>query len=436
MAYFFVPFIIILVGLLVIYRWLMNRQLSGQIIHNTREKLSQLIAVGNWEEAEKELNVLLKHSPHHSKTTLLQSQVLRGTRQFSKACTIIEECLKKNPHDLCLLQERAKVLLDLGKPQLALESLKSCTPIIRTEDEILDLARALYQNSLVDEAWRQLQDFIMRTTNGRLLALAGDCRFQRQRYQEALILYQRAQDNSWSNLQILLRIGHCYRRLDKWFKAKQAFAQILQHDESDISAVIGFGECLENEGEYHKALSLYQAPAIWDQGSPYILRQAGICAAHNGQYSYAQLYLQEALNKGISSPQALAFLGYSLEHQKLWRQAEKVYVQLAEEYPSHPAGYLGLAWLYGVGLTSSLDAETGLSVAYRAVDVYSDPVSWELLSACEARAGNFDKAHTIQENLFSQTEDKTTRQRLQQAMRTLRKKRPLDHKHVRRVRVA
>jgi len=72
----------------------------------------------------------------------------------------------------------------------------------------------------------------------------------------------------------------------------------------------------------------------------------------------------------------------------------------------------------------------GISIAKKALELCSDPTSWELLSACEARAGNFNTAHNIQENLSSHNEDKQTRLRRQHAMRTLRKKMPLNEKLV------
>lgn len=60
----------------------------------------------------------------------------------------------------------------------------------------------------------------------------------------------------------------------------------------------------------------------------------------------------------------------------------------------------------------------------------------EILSACAARTGEFDKAYQIQLSLAKQDNDAASRTRRQQALRTLRKRLPLHDLHVIRSLVA
>lgn len=54
----------------------------------------------------------------------------------------------------------------------------------------------------------------------------------------------------------------------------------------------------------------------------------------------------------------------------------------------------------------------------------------ELLSACEARSGNFDTAYEIQAFLSGQDVSLQQKKRRSQIMRNLRRKLPLNHQHV------
>lgn len=154
------------------------------------------------------------------------------------------------------------------------------------------------------------------------------------------------------------------------------------------------------------------------------------------KFEFAETYFIEVLERQGSTPLILSFLGYTLECQKKWQKAEEVYFYLLNHFPQYPNGYRSLAWLYGVGVSNAISAEDGIWYAYKGLELLPDPISWEILSACEARAGNFTKAHQIQEHLLAYDTDKGARQRRQLAMRSLRKQLPLEETHVSKVLVA
>ena len=72
----------------------------------------------------------------------------------------------------------------------------------------------------------------------------------------------------------------------------------------------------------------------------------------------------------------------------------------------------------------------------QALEMRADGAAWDLLSACEARAGNYDRAHDIQQKLSSDSPDRDTQQRRQLAMAALRRRQPLNTSHVGRALVA
>lgn len=436
MSYLIVIFVIVILGLFVFREWLTTRISFQKTVKEVQRKVSQEITLGNWELAAKELKPLQKRGLGGVETALLHIQILRGNKLFKEALHFIDESLFIFQHNFSLHRERGKVLLELGDAREALISFRLCEPILRSEEDILDLVTALFQTGDVEVAWSYLRDLVKETRNGRLLALAGDCHFYLEEYGLALELYQRTQDVGWSNYKVLLRMGHSLKSLGKFDKAENYFRQILQKDPSDVSSTLGLGACLEAREKYEEALEVYQTGKAWDVGDQNILRQAGICAIYTQKYDFAEMYLRESMKRGVACPQSLAFFGYSLEKQMRWEESEKVYLRLVKEYPGHVAGYRALAWLYGVGHSKTLNAERGLAMASKALELLPDTASWEMLSACEARAGNFKKAHSIQEGLSSQVKDEKTRLRRCRAMRTLRKKKPLSEHQVLRALVA
>ena len=418
-------FALVLFALLALFIWAKRRYPSKQTLNTLLQDVSQKVAITQYDAALKQLKPLIQNHPKNEGVIVLHAQILRGTRELTAARAVLDEAIRSHPDSLRLVYERGRTALEQGVNEQALQDFQACSRIMRDENAALDLATALARTDRLSEAWEAVEPYAMESSNGRLLALAGDCQFHNKNYQLALGFYQQAQHYGWSNQQILARTGYCLKEAGNLLEAERFFRSILAYDSSDLTATLGLGSCLESRGQFDRALMIYQGGQAWDDGDPLILRQAGLCAVYSKRYAFGELYLSEAVQRGAGSPQALAFLGLCFEAQEKWEQAEKVYLELTETYPDHVAGYRALAWLYGVGLTQSLSSEQGLMVADRALQMMPDAIGWELVSACEARAGNFTKAHSIHEHLTQQAKDKPTQRRRRQAMRALRKKVPL-----------
>ena len=150
----------------------------------------------------------------------------------------------------------------------------------------------------------------------------------------------------------------------------------------------------------------------------------------------AEIYFKEIIENGQISVQNYALYAYALESQQKWQEAEQIYLKLVRQYPSKPQGYRALAWMFGVGVIRIVSPEEGIGYAHVALKLISDTVSWEILSACEARAGNYARAHEIQASLIMMEKDPAVRLRRQKAMKLLRKNLPLSDHHVQRSMVA
>lgn len=418
--------VIFVLGLLTLRMWLRGCLPTKTRVEAAQRLASQHIALGQWEAAYQKLNRLHELHLGGVKTNVLYAQVLRAIQKPQEALTVVQEALVGHPGQLDLIHQRGKALLELGRFEESLKDLSECRPIFQSEEDYLDYASSLFSSGYIQEAMTEIDPFVASSMNGRLHALAGDIYFSWKQHEKALVNYMRAEHCGWKSHPLLCRCAFCLYYCGRLEAAEQLFHKLLIHDSTDIASTLGLGAVLESSGRYNDALIVYQSGPCWNSCHPIILRQAGISALMVRQYRFAEMYLRAATQAGEATPKTLSYLAYSLECQRKWPEAEAVYKELVENNSDHIAGYRGVAYLYGIGLTRQTEPEVGLAMAREALKRAPDAVSWELLSACEARAGNFMTAHDIQEQLSSFSPDETTRRRRHSAMRTLRKGLPLD----------
>lgn len=403
-------------------------RLSSKTLVKIQKNISHLIALHQWEEAENALLPLLAKGKGGKEVQLLYIHVLRGTKQYDKALQIISEAARKCPEELLFRLEEARLHLEKGSAHDALAAFQVCAPILRSENDFFEWALAYFQAGKWNACADTLETWIPYSQNGKLFQLAGDCSHARKKYSEAIQHYQKALSYGFCTHHLLTQLGHAYRKIGDLQQAEKTFRKILTKDESDIKALLGLGACLQERGHFQKALLLYQSSPAWSLNDPSILKQAGLCALHTKKYAFATFYFNEVILKIGYSASDLFYLALSLEKQEKWQEAEQAYLQLTKHFPEDDRSYRALAWLFGVGLSVALTQEEGIKCAYEALKRSADPITWEIVSACEARKGNFQRAHQIQEQLFAQETDKATRQRRMHALRQLRKNLPLnDH---------
>lgn len=429
----FVFILLIIFGLalaLALRQWFLSARFSSYSTQNALKKTSHYLLVEEWQKAEKELYPLIVRGKGGKEASLLHVHVLRGTNRLVEALTKCREAKKLYPDELLLSMEEGKILLDLGRPKESLLALQPCHSLIRSESDHLVFAKAHHLAGEPKKAFELLSPWLEESKNGPLLMLAGDILYTLKKFQEAIALYTKASQFEINLHQLSLQLAHAYRRLGNLGAAESIFQKMIRSDPGDVEATLGLGLCLQERGYFLKATLIYQASPAWEGQDPRLLFQAGYSAIFSKKYSFAEQAFSSLLAKHPPTEEALAYLGYSLEKQKNWQAAEQVYLKLIHSFPSSFRGYRALAWLFGVGLSQTLSPQQGLSLAHRALKLKEDPMSLEILSACLARVGEFEKAYHIQALLSESDTHSEARTRRQQALRTLRKRTPLEDFHV------
>lgn len=409
-----------------------HARLSAIAVQQTLSAISKHISLEEWDTATSKLIPLLENKKGGKKAALFEIQILRQRKAYNTAHKKVKKAAQDYPEELIFRLEEGKILLKLGKPQEALTAIKICTPILRTEPDIYAYASALLQCGYPLQCFETIEPWLAHCQEGKLFSLAAWAHFELNDFGKTIAYYHQAIELGFKSHKLLVQLGHAYRRHGNLQNAEQLFKQLLEKDSMDIAALLGLGNCLQERGLHHKALLLYQSGKLWNQKDPRILLQAGICALNTQKFAHAESYFSQL----DPTPKTLSYLGYAQERQQRWQEAEQTYRRLIKEFPSNPNGYRALAWMFGVGITSTLSQDQAISYAHIALNICSDPLTWEILSACEARLGNFKRAYEIQTALMQTDEDRESRLRRQSALRKLRQEHPLNPTHVQHTLVA
>lgn len=317
-----------------------------------------------------------------------------------------------------------KCLLSQGLSKEAFEVLYEVRSLLNGETEkVLFAQAALSENPKL--AFEALQDVLPKSKSGKTWALAGDIACALERYPQAVDYYRNALRFGHNPHQVQLHLAHALRKCGFVEEAIAIFRDILKRDPEDVQATIGFACALQTKGEPHKALSALRTSAAWIKNDPLLTFQTGLIALYLRRDSLAEECFSLAREKG-DFPEAYLFHGYSLEKSKRWEEAEKIYLEMVKVFPEDARGYEAAGFLFAVGLSSSISADQGILIARTLHKLKPNRTSSELLSACEARVGNFEIALKIQESLIALDLDKKDQIRRRQCLRALKRNLPLD----------
>jgi tetratricopeptide (TPR) repeat protein len=429
----FVSIVLIIVCLIALlsYRdWVKYQRLTNKDKQCLLVHIAKLILLEEWQEAKKEILPLITKNIGGKEASLLYVQVLRGTKEYEKALQVAKESSQRDPEELLFRVEEGKTLLEMGKPKPALEAFLVAEAILRNDGDLIDFATAHLRSGYPEKCWEIIEPILAKASLGNALILAGDTHLELQQYAKAISFYTKGIEKGWNTHQVQTQLGHAHRYLGNYNEAERIYRKILEKDSADVAATLGLGACMEERGYYMKALLIYQSGRAWSKNDPELLTQAATCALYAGKFSYAEEYYGQVIDIQGHTPDLLFHYGYCLEKQQKWDEAEECYVQASQIYPEDVRGYRALAWLYGVGLSRKVSSQEGLRYAHQALSLHEDGLSLEILSAVQARAGEFEAAYQIQEYLSSQDKSKSERLRRSHLLKNLRKQLPLDEAHL------
>ncbi len=317
--------------------------------------------LGEYDEAISDMERLVSDYPSgtlRGEARLLEAEALMSQKQFSKAETLLEEALKEQPayaHDPRLKLARGITLFEIGNPSAALSSLSgldSSLALLYSARANMDLGKPLIAVENLKTLIEKYPDDPSVETSRYLV---GEAFFEAKDYTSALQVFnQFLMDFPHSSLRgaATYKMGLCSYELKDYMAARGDFESVEQMNppgEFAEPSLYMMGESFLKEGNYTKAGFDYS-----DLSSAYANTLAGTAKFKLGWTQYKRQEYPEAgvtLNSFIvqysSHPlvPAAAYLdGNVLLSESKYRQAAHAYQETLDLASSSANPYRNLIW--------------------------------------------------------------------------------------------
>ncbi|EGK69625.1 hypothetical protein CAB1_0918 [Chlamydia abortus LLG] len=385
-----------------------------------------------WSAAEQKLLPILKKRCYRRQCLFDYMRILRNLRRFDEVEKLLDEARRLHLRGPQFLLEIAYKAYRHGAYKESCHAFSLVSKEIFEEQDAAKYASALVHVGNLDAACSVIEPWISPLSHQETYITVGDIYFISKRYQDAIEFYNRAYTLGPCPLKVIYNLAHSSRICGNYLEAGKLFRKLLSEPTYREESLFNIGLCEQKQGRSKKALLIYQSSDLWSRGDALLMKHAALAAMDQGDHHLAEYCWGLAFQCCTYAEDWQCSLGYgfSLCCLKKYSDAEKMYLKVIQKFPDCPTACKALAWLSGVGYASIVTAEAGLEYAKKALQLNHSSQTLELLSACEARSGNFDAAYEIQAFLSAQDVSLQQKKRRSQIMRNLRRKLPLNHQHV------
>lgn len=409
------------------YSVLSFRRHAAQVARQVRLHMQ----LKEWSLAEQKLLPLLKKRSYRRQHLFDYMRILRGLDRFEEVDKLLAEAGRLRSRDERFFLEVAHKAYRYGAYK---EAAQAFARVPKEHFEEIDAAR--FASSFVRLRHLDAACSIIRPwshiAHHEIAIVVGDIHFLSKRYSDAIEFYSKACELAPCPVEVCYNLAHSYRICHLYPEADRLFRTLLADPNYKEEALFNIGLCEQKQGHFRKALLIYQSSERWGQGDALMMKYAAIAATELQDYQLAASCWEVAFRCPTTEEDWRCGLQYGSVLFRLARyaEAETVYLRIVQRYPDCLMACKAIAWLVGVGCAEKASQAQGLHCAKRAVELKRSSATLELLSACEARVGNFDVAYEIQSYLVQQDLSVEQKRRRAQIMRNLRQKLPLERRHV------
>ena len=385
-----------------------------------------------WALAEKLLAPILKKRLYRRKYLFEYIRILREQERFEEAEKLLGEAKRLKLAGPRFFLEIAHKAFRHGAYKEAARAFSLLPSELLEEREIARYTISLVYLGEVDLACRIVDPWISPLAHQEILISVGHIYFATKRYADAIDFYRRARSLGSCPIDVLYNLAQSLRICGHYVDAGMLFRELLGDPIYKDEAMFNIGLCEQKLGNSKKALLIYQNSALWVRGDALMMRYAALAAADQQDYHLAEHCWSLAFRcqNYADDWNCCVHYGLALCHLKKYEEAEKVYLRVIQKTPDCLVACKALAWLAGVGHATIISAREGIAYAKRALQIKRSPEVLELLSACEAREGNFDVAYDIQALLAERDTTVKEHERRAQILKNLRQKLPIDQQHI------
>ncbi|EPP34530.1 TPR repeat family protein [Chlamydia ibidis] len=409
-------------------RVLRFRKYAAQVIQEVHLSME----LKEWGVAEQKLLPVLKKRRYRRLCLFDYMRILRGLERFEEVDKLLAEANRLGLHSWHFFREVAYKACRYAAYRESAQAFSLVPRDMFEEQDAAKYALVLVRVGQLESACAVIEPWISPLSHQETYITVGHIYFTSKRYGDAVEFYNRAIALAPCPPDVIYNLAHAYRISGQYNEARKLFCKLLSEANYKEEAIFNIGLCEQKLGRFAQALSIYRSSALWKRGDALLMKYAALAAVEEEAYQLAEYCWQFAFRCPAYAEDKSCMLSYGLSlcHLEKYTEAEKIYLKVVQKFPDCPIACKALAWFSGVGYAKMITVEEGLVYAKRALKVNHTSATLELLSACEARLGNFDTAYEIQ--TFLSVQDLSLQQKKRRAliMRNLRQRLPLDHQHV------
>ncbi len=272
------------------------------------------LRAGKLDEAEQTVDLLLEKKPDWAQAVILRTRVLQADNRETAALEYIGEVVTRNGKDLELRVHYGRMLVDVDRPEEALEQFRKVLKVEPENDDILFVAGLV---ALRVEQLDEAQDYFLRL-NDRAVRV-DETGFYLGRIEEIKENYPRAirwyasvsRGENYLNAQI--RSALLYAREGDVVSARaHLHAAQARSPGQKLRLFLAEGEILRDVGHFEEALSVYNHALEEIPGNTELLYARAMVAERLGQVDRLERDLLAILEREPDHVDALNSLGYTL----------------------------------------------------------------------------------------------------------------------------
>lgn len=400
---------------------------ASQMIREIRRH----VELKEWKEAEQKLLPILKKRGYRRQCLLEYVRVLRELQRYAESEKWLDKAEKLKCFGPKYFLEVAHKTFRDGDHYKVVQAFSHVPQDCLEEVDAACYASALGRIGEISAACKVIEPWLSHVSHQNTYLTVGYLYFIAKRYQDAIEFYARAMALGKCSHEVIYQVAHAHRICKNYTQAQELFHQLSFEPRYREEANFNIGLCLQALGQSQKALAIYKNSEYWTRGDARIMKHAAKAAMDQKDYSLAEQCWNLAFRCSTYADDIACLLSYGLNLCILGKyvDAEKVYLKVVQKTPECVTACKALSWLVGIGCATIVSSDSGVEYAKKAVHLTQSIESLELLSACQARVGNFDEAYKMQAFLASYDYSLEQKSRRAQIMRNLRKKLPLNYHH-------
>ncbi|TNF45308.1 tetratricopeptide repeat protein, partial [bacterium] len=286
-----------------------------------------LVREERYEEAKRELKIILDQEPDHPNGLLMMGMVEAGTGNYTKALEYFKRVRESSPENYEITMQMGSLQREL---ELYEEAIKTFLDAAALQPDQFEphLYLAVIYNTIdrPEEALDRLKTALsLKPDRTSIRTFMAQILTDMENYEDAIVVLEEGLENNTDDPNLLYQLGIVYDRSGRFSRTEKIMQRIIEIDPSHYDAMNYLGYSWADRGiRLEDALVLVRNALEIKPDAPYIIDSLGWIYYHMGHYQEALEKILEAEKAMPDDPTILEHLGDT--YQKLGNQEK------AEEY--------------------------------------------------------------------------------------------------------